>query len=46
MVEDSPSRQRRPPFNTNKGTSDQAADVAVLTYLLTELVKRLRASRS
>ena len=35
MVESPPSRQRRPPCKTNKGTSDEAADAATLTYLLT-----------
>ena len=35
MVESSPSRQRRPPFKTNEEMSDQAADAAALTYLLT-----------
>ena len=35
MVESLPSRQRRPPCKTNKGKSDEAADVAALTYLLT-----------
>ena len=35
MVEGSPSRQRRPPCKTNKGKSDEAADAAALTYLLT-----------
>ena len=35
MVESSPSRQRRPPCKTNKGMSDEAADAAALTYLLT-----------
>ena len=33
MVESSPSRQRRPPCETNKGMSDEAADAAALTYL-------------
>ena len=37
MVESSPSRQRRPPFKTNKEMSDEAADAAALTYLLTYL---------
>ena len=36
MVEHSPSRQRRPPCETNKEMSDEAADTAALTYLLTE----------
>ena len=35
MVGSSPSRQRRPPCKTNKGMSDEAADAAALTYLLT-----------
>ena len=35
MVESSPSRQRRPPCKTNKEMSDEAADAAPLTYLLT-----------
>ena len=35
MVESSPSRQRRPPCKTNKGMSDEAADAAAHTYLLT-----------
>ena len=35
MVESSPSRQRRPPCKTNKEYSDEAADAAALTYLLT-----------
>ena len=35
MVENSPSRQRRPPYTTNKGVLDEAADAAALTYLLT-----------
>ena len=35
MVESSPSRQRRPPCKTNKQKSDEAADAAALTYLLT-----------
>ena len=34
MVGSSPSRQRRPPYKTNKEMSDEAADVAALTYLL------------
>ena len=37
MVERSPSRQRRPPCKTNKENSDEAADAAALTYLLTVL---------
>ena len=35
MVESSPSRQRRPPCKTNMEMSDEAADAAALTYLLT-----------
>ena len=35
MVESSPSCQRRPPCKTNKEMSDEAADAAALTYLLT-----------
>ena len=35
MVESSASRQRRPPCKTNKEMSDEAADAATLTYLLT-----------
>ena len=35
MVESSPSRQRRPPCKRNKEMSDDAADTAALTYLLT-----------
>ena len=35
MVESAPSRQRRPPCKTNKEMSDEAADAAALTYLLT-----------
>ena len=35
LVESSPSHQRRPPCKTNKGISDEAADAAALTYLLT-----------
>ena len=37
MVESTPSRQRRPPCKTNKEESDEAADAAALTYLLTRL---------
>ena len=36
MVESSPSRQRRPPCKTSKEMSDEAADAAALTYLLTD----------
>ena len=35
MVESTPSRQRRPPCKTNKEMSDEAAEAAALTYLLT-----------
>ena len=35
MVESSPSCQRRPPCKTNKEMSDEAAEAATLTYLLT-----------
>ena len=35
MVESTPSRRRRPPCKTNKEESDEAADAAALTYLLT-----------
>ena len=35
MVESTPSSQRRPPCKTNKEKSDEAADAAALTYLLT-----------
>ena len=35
MVEGSPSRLGQPPCKTNKGMSDDAADAAALTYLLT-----------
>ena len=38
MVESSPSRQRRPPCKTSKEMSDEAADAAALTYLLTSPV--------
>ena len=37
MVESFPSRQRRPRCETNKEMSDEAADAAALTYLLTYL---------
>ena len=33
-----PSRQRRPPYKTNKGKTDEAADAAALTYSLTYLL--------
>ena len=36
MVESTPSRQRRPPCKKNKEMSDEAADAATLTYLLTQ----------
>ena len=36
MMESSPSCQRRPPCKTNKEMSDEAADAAALTYLLTD----------
>ena len=39
MVESTPSRQRRPPCKTNKEESDEAADAAALTYLLTYSVE-------
>ena len=35
MVETSPSCRRRPPCKTNKDMSDEAAEAAALTYLLT-----------
>ena len=44
MVESSPSRQRRPPCKTNKEMSDEAADTAALTYLLT-LLRRVKHAR-
>ena len=37
MVESSPSRQGQPSCKTNKEKSDEAADAAALTYLLTYL---------
>ena len=37
MVESTPSHQRRPPCKTNKEESDEAANAAALTYLLTFL---------
>ena len=37
MVESSPSPQRRPPCKTSKEMSDEAADAAAVTYLLTYL---------
>ena len=45
MVESSPSRQRRPPCKTSKEMSDEAADAAALTYLLT-LVKATNLTSS
>ena len=39
MVDSSPSRQRRPPYKITKGKSDEAADAAVLTYLLSRVPK-------
>ena len=45
MVESSPSRQRRPPCETNKRMSDEAADVAALTYLPTWLCARSACSQ-
>ena len=39
MVEGTPSRQRRPPCKTNKEESDEAAEAAALTYLLTYSMK-------
>ena len=38
MVESTPSRQRRPPCETDKEKSDEAADADALTYLLTPLL--------
>ena len=38
MVESTPSRQRRPACTTNREESDEAADAAALTYLLTYLL--------
>ena len=38
MVESSPSRQRRPPCKLSKEMSDEAADAATLTYVLSYLV--------
>ena len=35
MMESTPSCQRRPPCKTKKEKSDEAADAAALTYLLT-----------
>ena len=39
MVESTPSRQRQPQCKTNKEKSDDAADAAALTYLLTYLLR-------
>ena len=36
MLESSPSHPRQPPYITTKGKSDEVADAAALTYLLTE----------
>ena len=41
MVESSPSRQRRSTCKTNKEMSDEAADAAALTYLLTLVIDSL-----
>ena len=38
MVKSSPSRQRRPPCETSREMSDEAADAAALTYLLTQIM--------
>ena len=43
MVESSASRQRRPPCKINKGMSDEAADAAVLTHLVTYLLCAFKA---
>ena len=40
MVESSASRQWRPPCKTTREMTDEAADAAVLTYLLTLTKKR------
>ena len=42
MVESSPCRQRRQPCKTNEEMSDEAADAAALTYLLTYWVNRVQ----
>ena len=42
MVESSPSRQRRPLCKTSKEISDEGADTAALTYLLTSLREILK----
>ena len=39
MVESSPSLHRWPPCKTSKEMSDEAADAAALTYLLTYLFR-------
>ena len=41
MVESTPSRQRRPPCKTNKEKSDEAADAAAPTYLLTYIFRSI-----
>ena len=38
MVKTSPPRQRRPPCKTSREMSDEAADAAALTYLLTQIM--------
>ena len=40
MVESTPSHQRRPPCKTNREESDEAADAAALTYLLTYVLRQ------
>ena len=45
MVESSPSRHRRPQCKTNEGMSDEAADAAAVTYLLTVHRQNAVASR-
>ena len=42
MVESCPSRQRRPPCKRNKEMSDEAADAAAVTYLLTPSLRSFR----
>ena len=42
MVESTTSRQRGPPCKTNKEKSDEAADAAALTYLLTSRIEVLK----
>ena len=39
MVESSPSCQRRPPCKASKEMSDEDADAAALTYLLTPMTR-------